>query len=99
MSKAKAIRVVLGAACASALWLLGVGTGAEEEKDPACAAVEETDFVAVAACLSPGGVAGVPPSTPRLGDALDRVERFVGSFPEVEVMRIDRLWIVEEERS
>jgi hypothetical protein len=29
---------------------------------------------------------------------LDDVERFVWSFPEVEVLRIDRLWIEEEER-
>lgn len=45
------------------------------------------------------GVAAVAPSHAHLGDLLDSVERFVWSFPEVEVLRIDRLWIVEEERS
>ena len=37
------------------------------------------------------------PSHAHLGDVLDEVERFVWSFPEVEVLRIDRLWIEEEE--
>ena len=49
--------------------------------------------------LATVGVAAVAPSHARLGDLLDSVERFVWSFPEVEVLRIDRLWIVEEERS
>ena len=37
------------------------------------------------------------PSQAHLNDLLDDVERFVWSFPEVEVLRIDRLWIEEEE--
>ncbi|HEX6418736.1 MAG TPA: DUF503 domain-containing protein [Acidimicrobiales bacterium] len=45
------------------------------------------------------GVAAVAPSHGRLGEVLDAVERFVWSFPEVEVLRIDRLWLVEEETS
>lgn len=49
--------------------------------------------------LATVGVAAVAPSHAHLGDLLDSVERFVWSFPEVEVLRIDRLWIVEEERS
>ena len=47
--------------------------------------------------LATVGVAAVAPSHARLGDLLDSVERFVWSFPEVEVLRIDRLWIEEEE--
>jgi uncharacterized protein YlxP (DUF503 family) len=42
------------------------------------------------------GVAAVAPTQARLGEVLDHVERFVWSFPEVEVLRIDRLWIEEE---
>lgn len=45
------------------------------------------------------GVAVVAPSQGRLDDVLDDVERFVWSFPEVEVLRIERLWIEEEERT
>lgn len=45
------------------------------------------------------GVAAVAPSQSHLGEVLDHVERFVWSFPEVEVLRIDRLWIEEEEHS
>ena len=47
--------------------------------------------------LATVGVAAVAPSQAHLGDLLDDVERFVWSFPEVEVLRIDRLWIEEEE--
>jgi uncharacterized protein len=43
------------------------------------------------------GVAAVAPSHAHLRDVLDDVERFVWSFPEVEVLRVDRLWIEEEE--
>jgi uncharacterized protein YlxP (DUF503 family) len=43
------------------------------------------------------GVAAVAPTHAHLGDVLDEVERFVWSFPEVEVLRVDRLWIEEEE--
>lgn len=46
--------------------------------------------------LATVGVAAVAPSHAHLGDVLDGVERFVWSFPEVEVLRIDRLWIEEE---
>ena len=45
------------------------------------------------------GVAAVASTQSHLGDLLDHVERFVWSFPEVEVLRIDRLWIEEEEHS
>jgi uncharacterized protein YlxP (DUF503 family) len=45
------------------------------------------------------GVAAVAPSHGRLDDLLGDVERFVWSFPEIEVLRIDRLWIEEEERT
>jgi hypothetical protein len=44
------------------------------------------------------GVAAVAPSQAHLRDVLDDVERFVWSFTEVEVLRIDRLWIEEEEK-
>lgn len=47
--------------------------------------------------LATVGVAAVAPSQAHLRDVLDDVERFVWSFPEVEVLRIDRLWIEEEE--
>ncbi|HET6953246.1 MAG TPA: DUF503 domain-containing protein [Acidimicrobiales bacterium] len=43
------------------------------------------------------GVAVVASSHLHLGEMLDHVERFVWSFPEVEVLRIDRLWVEEEE--
>jgi uncharacterized protein len=43
------------------------------------------------------GVAAVASTPARLAELLDHVERFVWSFPEVEVLRIDRLWIEEEE--
>ena len=43
------------------------------------------------------GVAVVASTPSHLGDVLDHVERFVWSFPEIEVLRIDRLWIEEEE--
>jgi uncharacterized protein len=47
--------------------------------------------------LTTVGVAAVAPTHAHLGDVLDEVERFVWSFPEVEVLRVDRLWIEEEE--
>jgi hypothetical protein len=47
--------------------------------------------------LATVGVAAVAPSQAHLNDLLDDVERYVWSFPEVEVLRIDRLWIEEEE--
>ena len=47
--------------------------------------------------LTTVGVAAVAPSQSHLRDVLDDVERYVWSFPEVEVLRIDRLWIEEEE--
>jgi uncharacterized protein len=43
------------------------------------------------------GVAAVASTSSHLTELLDHVERFVWSFPEVEVLRIDRLWIEEEE--
>ena len=43
------------------------------------------------------GVAAVASTPSHLIELLDHVERFVWSFPEVEVLRIDRLWIEEEE--
>jgi hypothetical protein len=43
------------------------------------------------------GVAAVASTPSHLRDLLDHVERFVWSFPEVEVLRIDRLWMEEEE--
>ena len=49
--------------------------------------------------LATVGVAAVAPSQAHLRDVLDDVERFVWSFPEVEVLRIDRLWIEEEKTS
>ena len=47
--------------------------------------------------LATVGVAAVAPTQSHLRDVLDDVERYVWSFPEVEVLRIDRLWIEEEE--
>jgi uncharacterized protein YlxP (DUF503 family) len=43
------------------------------------------------------GVAAVAGSHAQLIEVLDQVERFVWSFPEVEVLRVDRRWIEEEE--
>jgi uncharacterized protein YlxP (DUF503 family) len=45
------------------------------------------------------GVAAVAPSHSHLIEMLHQVERFVWSFPEVEVLRIDRRWIEEEDSS
>jgi uncharacterized protein YlxP (DUF503 family) len=45
------------------------------------------------------GVAAVAPSYSHLTEVLQEVERFVWSFPEVEVLRVDRHWIEEEERT
>jgi uncharacterized protein len=47
--------------------------------------------------LSTVGVAAVAPTRSHLDEVLDEVERFVWSFPEVEVLRVDRLWVEEEE--
>ena len=50
--------------------------------------------------MAPGrlGVAAVASDARHTcGEVLDDVERFVWSFPEVEVLRIDRLWIEEED--
>jgi beta-glucosidase len=53
MSKAAAARKgAFVAACAGALWILGASDGAGQQADPACAAVDETDFEAVASCMS-----------------------------------------------
>jgi uncharacterized protein len=43
------------------------------------------------------GVAVVAPSHSHLTEVLQQVERFVWSFPEVEVLHVDRRWIEEEE--
>jgi uncharacterized protein YlxP (DUF503 family) len=45
------------------------------------------------------GVAAVASTHSHLREVLDDVERYVWSFPEVEVLRVERLWIEEEERS
>lgn len=45
------------------------------------------------------GVAVVAPSQAHLADVLDDVERFVWSFPDVEVLKVDRRWIEEEDAS
>jgi hypothetical protein len=42
------------------------------------------------------GVAAVAASHAHLVEMLDEVERFVWSFPEVEVLSVDRRWIEEE---
>lgn len=42
------------------------------------------------------GVATVAASHSHLVEMLDEVERFVWSFPEVEVLSVDRRWIEEE---
>jgi uncharacterized protein len=43
------------------------------------------------------GVAVVASSEAHLRDILDEVERFVWSFPEVEVLRADRSWMEVDE--
>ena len=40
-----------------------------------------------------------PTQTRTMRELLDDVERYVWSFPEVEVLRADRLWIEEEEEN
>jgi len=40
-------------------------------------------------------VATVSASTRHVSDVLDRVERFVWSFPEVEVVAVERSWLGE----
>jgi beta-glucosidase len=53
MIKAAAARKgTLVAVCAVALCILGAGDGAGQPAEPACEAVEETDFKAVAGCMS-----------------------------------------------
>lgn len=42
------------------------------------------------------GVAAVAPSYAHLVDVLDEVERFVWSFPDAEVLHIERHWMQEE---
>jgi uncharacterized protein len=43
------------------------------------------------------GVAAVASSEAHLRDILDEVERFVWSFPEIEVLRVDRSWMEVDE--
>jgi uncharacterized protein YlxP (DUF503 family) len=43
------------------------------------------------------GVAAVAPSQTQLTEMLDDAERFVWSFPEVEVLRVAHSWMEEEE--
>jgi uncharacterized protein len=42
------------------------------------------------------GVAAVAATESHLRDVLDEVDRFVWSFPEVEVLRADRTWMEVE---
>jgi uncharacterized protein YlxP (DUF503 family) len=42
------------------------------------------------------GVAAVAPSHAHLVEILDEAERFVWSFPEIEVLQVERRWIEEE---
>jgi uncharacterized protein len=42
------------------------------------------------------GVAAVAPSHAHLLDVLDAAERFVWSFPEVDVLDVERHWIEQE---
>ena len=44
------------------------------------------------------GVAAVAPTQRHLLEILDEAERFVWSFPEVEVLGVHRSWLEEEER-
>ncbi len=44
------------------------------------------------------GVAAVGASVGHVADVLDEVERFVWSFPEIQVLAADRRWLEEEER-
>jgi hypothetical protein len=43
------------------------------------------------------GVAAVAPTYTQLTEMLDEAERFVWSFPEIEVLGMTRSWIEEEE--
>jgi hypothetical protein len=43
------------------------------------------------------GVAAVAPSQTHLVEILDEAERFVWSFPEIEVLSVTRSWIEEED--
>jgi uncharacterized protein len=45
------------------------------------------------------GIAAVAGSHAHLTEVLHEVERFVWSFPEVEVLGVERRWIEEEETS
>jgi uncharacterized protein len=42
------------------------------------------------------GIAAVASSHAHLVEILDEVERFLWSFPEVEILTVDRRWIEEE---
>lgn len=42
------------------------------------------------------GVAAVAPTHAHLTDVLNSAERFVWSFPEVDVLQIDRRWLEQE---
>jgi uncharacterized protein len=43
------------------------------------------------------GVAAVAPSQTQLIEMLDDAQRFVWSFPEIEVLRVSQSWMEEEE--
>jgi uncharacterized protein len=43
------------------------------------------------------GVAAVAPSQTQLTEMLDDAQRFVWSFPEIEVLRVSQSWMEEEE--
>jgi hypothetical protein len=42
------------------------------------------------------GIAAVAPSHAHLTDVLDGAERFVWSFPEIDVLQMDRRWLEPE---
>lgn len=46
--------------------------------------------------LATVGVAAVAPTQSHLREVLDEVERFVWSFPEIEVLRVGLHWMEEE---
>lgn len=46
--------------------------------------------------LATVGIAAVAPTQRQLTEVLDEVERYVWSFPEVEVLRVDLHWMEEE---
>jgi uncharacterized protein len=43
------------------------------------------------------GVAAVAPTQTQLTEMLDDAERFVWSFPEIEVLRVSQSWMEEED--